>query len=224
MKAWIFALLVFVVACAGGGIPKDAKTTVISFTDLDCSDCGEHMAKALIKQEGVHKTAFNSRTAELTVVADATVDVLALAEKNKPADEEWKLVLGAGKGRYLPWQTPKEGTDVKQVATDGQDVPDLTSHLAPGKITIVDFSANWCEPCRTLDAHVLKLLESRPDVAYRKLEIGDWDTPLGQRYLKGVKELPYVIVFDKYGKRVDTISGLDLKKLDAALSQAAEAK
>ena len=102
-KAWIVALLTFLVACASGGIPKDAKTTVISFTDLDCNDCGDDMARTLIKVEGVHKTAFDKRKAELTVIADPNLDVFALAEKNRPADEEWKLIPGAGKGSYLPW-------------------------------------------------------------------------------------------------------------------------
>ena len=208
-------------AATGAGSPEGTKTTVVSFTELDCSSCGEDLARKLIKVEGVKKTAFDARRAELTVVADPAVDVFALAQESKPADEEWSLVLGPGKGSYLPWETPKPGSDVKQIANDGEDVPDLAPHLAPDKVTIVDFSAKWCEPCRTLDAHVLKLVEARPDIAYRKLDVGDWDTPLGKRYLQGVKALPYVIVFDKTGNRVDTVSGLDLPRLDAAVDKAA---
>lgn len=223
-KAWIVALLMLLVACASGGVPKDAKTTVVSFEGLDCNDCGDDMARTLIKLDGVHKTAFDKKKAELTVIADPSLDVFALAEKNKPADEEWKLIPGAGKGSYLPWAKAKEGSDVKQLATEGEDVPDLTPHLATGKVTIVDFSAKWCEPCRKLDEHVLKMIETRQDVAYRKLDVGDWDTPLGQRYLKDAKELPYVIIFDKNGKQVETLSGLDLVKFDAVVNKAAEAK
>ena len=223
MKAWTFSALLFC-ACASGGIPSDAKTTVVSFVELDCGECGEDMARTLIKLDGVHKTGFDARKAELTVIADPGVDVLAVAQKNKPKSEEWRLELGAGKGRYLPWKEPVAGSDVKQVAADGEDVPDLTPHLASGKVTIVDFSAKWCEPCRTLDEHVLKLVESRQDVAYRKLDVGDWDTPLGKRYLQGVKLLPYVIVFDKQGKEVVKMSGLDVAKLDEAVSKAAESK
>lgn len=222
-KALLGLGLSFLVACAGG-IPKDAKTTVVSFEDLDCSECGDEMARALIQVDGVHKTAFDKTKAELTVIADAKVDVFALAQKNKPSAESWRLVPGAGKGHYLPWAKAKEGTDVEQIAEGGADVPDLSPHLAKGKITIVDFSAKWCEPCRKLDEHVLSLLEKSPDVAYRKLDVGDWDTPLGQRYLKGVKELPYVILFDKNGARVETLTGFDAAKLEGALARAREAK
>jgi thiol-disulfide isomerase/thioredoxin len=214
------------VLCSGlgcksaGGIPENARTTVLSFPDLDCSDCGEEMAKALVQSEGIHKTAFDKRKVELTVIADPNVDVLVLAQQNKPADEDWHLVLGAGKGRYLPWKKAPDGADVKQVATDGEDVPDLSVHLVPGKVTVVDFSAKWCDPCRKLDEHVLGIVEKRSDVAYRKLDVGDWDTPLGTRYLKGVNELPYVLIFDKAGKQVEAITGLHLDRFDAALARA----
>ena len=209
-------------ACkSAGGVPDNAKTTVLSFRELDCSMCGEEMAKTLIETDGIHKTAFDKRKAELTVVADPKVDVLSVATRKKPADEKWHMVVGRGKGSYLPWQKPPSGVDVKQVATDGEDVPDLAPHLVQGKVTVVDFSAKWCEPCRTLDEHVLAVLAKRPDVAYRKLDVGDWDTPLGTRYLKGVKELPYVLIFDKSGKQVEAITGLDLARFDRAVAKAA---
>ena len=91
--------------------------------------------------------------------------------------------------------------------------------MVKSKVTVVDFSAVWCEPCRTLDAHMMEVVRSRADVAYRKLDVGDWDTPLAQRYLKTVKELPYAIVYDKAGNKVDSISGLDLARLDAAIAR-----
>lgn len=214
-------LLAVAASACSGGIPSDAKTTVLSFTELDCSGCGEDMARTLINEDGVFKTKFDNRKAELTVLAEPELDVFALAQKKKPASEEWSLVLGPGKGTYLPWETPKEGLDVVEVAKDGEDVPDLEPHLVIGKVTIVDFSAKWCEPCRDLDKHVLKTMEGRADLAYRKLDVGDWDTPLGERYLKDVKALPYVVVFDKQGNRVGTISGSDLPALDALLTKAA---
>jgi thiol-disulfide isomerase/thioredoxin len=198
------------------------QTTVLSLVELDCSGCGEDLARALIKIDGIHKTAFDKRLAELKVIADPSVDVFAVAKANKPEDEGWHLALGAGKGTYLPWKEPPSGADVKELAKNGEDVPELEPHLVLGKITIVDFSAKWCEPCRELDEHVLELIEKRDDVAYRKLDVGDWDTPLGERYLKGVDALPYVLVYDKAGKKVDSIVGLDLARVDQAIAKAAE--
>ncbi len=210
-----------VTGCKSTGIPDNAKTTVVSMHNLDCADCGEQLARDLIAQEGVYKTAFDRGKAEVRVIADPQVDVFALAQSKKPSEEEWQLVEGAGRGGYLPWKAAPTGTDVLELNANGADVPDIQAHLVAGKFTIVDFSAKWCEPCRALDEHVLALLSARPDVAYRKLDVGDWDTPLAARYLDGVTSLPYVLVYDPAKNKVDTIVGLDLPRLDKALSPGA---
>ena len=205
-------------ACGGAQTPQDARTTVISLDRLDCGECGDELAGKLAKQQGVYKASFDKRRAELTVLAAPSVDVLSAAKRHR-GSEEYELVLGAGKGKYLDWAKPPAGADVSTIAKDGEDVPALEPHLSKGKVTVVDFSATWCEPCRTLDTHMLEVVGKRTDVAYRKLDVGDWDTPLAQRYLKGIPNLPYVIVYDKNGQKLETISGLDLKRLDAAIDK-----
>jgi thiol-disulfide isomerase/thioredoxin len=217
----VAALALALAACGGAQIPKDARTTVLSLAHLDCSDCGHDLAKELGERPGVYDAKFNNRTAELTVVAAPSFDAFSTA-KELSKGEEYRLELGAGKGNYIAWSQPPEGTDVKTVAKDGEDVPDLAPHLAPGKVTVVDFSAIWCAPCRTLDEHMLATIGKRSDVAYRKLDIGDWDTPLARHYLKGIPSLPYVIVYGKNGQKVDAIAGLDLARLDAAIGKGAK--
>src|SRR4029079_11877345 len=123
--------------------------------------------------------------------------------------------------RYLDGPKFPDDADYKVVVTEGVDVPDITPVLAKGKVTVVDFSATWCGPCRQINEHMAGLLGSRKDVAYRKLEIGDWDTPLARHYLKNVPQLPYVIVYDAAGAKVTAISGVDLQGLDAAITRGA---
>lgn len=202
-------------ACASA--PR--KTTVLSFQDLDCSDCGEDVARALIERPDVYKTAFDKRRVELTVIAAPSLDVVAVAKGIRCDEDTWRLVPGAGKGRYI--EAPKPATfDVLEVGSDGADVPSLSALAVPGKITIVDLFAKWCGPCHELDAHIVETLGARADVAYRRLDVGDWDTPLGERWLQGVKELPYVLVFDPKGNQVAALVGLDLPKFDAAVEAA----
>lgn len=216
----LMALALALGACGGTQIPADARTTVVSLDHLDCGDCGAKLAAKLRERAGVYRAAFDKRAAELTVTAAPSFDALTEA-KALSAGEEYALVLGAGKGHYVAWAQAPAGADIRAVAKDGEDVADLAPHLAQGKVTVVDFSAVWCEPCRKLDAHMMETIAKRPDVAYRKLDIGDWDTPLAQRYLKGVPQLPYVIVYGKTGQKVDTVSGLDLARLDAAIAKGA---
>ena len=141
--------------------------------------------------------------------------------KQLAADEGFEAVLGGGKGEYLGWATYPEGADARTIADGGADIPDLGAQVVRGKVTVIDFAASWCMPCRKLDAHSAQLLEARQDVAYRKLDIVDWETPLARRYLKQVSKLPYVIVYDTSGAQVDAIAGLAIDELDAAIERGA---
>lgn len=205
-------------ACSSAALTEGRRaTTVLSFTDLDCFDCGEEVARALIEEPGIYKTRFDKRKVELTVVAEPSIDVLALASSKREGEDVWVLVPGGGHGRYL--ETKKAATlDIVEVSRDGADVPSLDALAVKGKITIVDLYATWCGPCHELDEHIVGRMASRPDLAYRRLDVGDWDSPLGEHYLTGVKELPYVIVFGPDGRRVATLMGLDLEKFDAAIA------
>ena len=97
------------------------------------------------------------------------------------------------------------------------------SALVPvrGKVTVFDFSAPWCEPCKVLGQHLDDLAKERADLAYRKLDIGEWHSPLAKRYLTGIEEVPYVVVYGKGGERVASISGLDVQKVDDAIAAGA---
>jgi thiol-disulfide isomerase/thioredoxin len=113
------------------------------------------------------------------------------------------------------------GADLAEISRLGEDVPSLEAHAVRGKVTLFDFYAVWCAPCRKIDGHVFALLGKRNDLAVRKLNVVDWETPLASRYLKNVPSLPYVLVYGKDGKRVAAVAGLDLAALDRAIANAA---
>ena len=123
--------------------------------------------------------------------------------------------------RFYALPEPPPGADLLHLSTMGEDVPSLEAHVAPGKVTVFDFWAHWCVPCRQVDAHLLGVLGARADVAYRKLNVVSWETPVAKRYLAEVPALPYAIVYGKDGKLVRAVSGLDLAALDAAIAEGA---
>jgi thiol-disulfide isomerase/thioredoxin len=118
----------------------------------------------------------------------------------------------------LPPLPPR--ADLVELSSDGEDVAALEPHAARGKVTLFDFYAVWCAPCRKIDAHVFALLAQRKDIAVRKLNVVSWDTPLAERYLKGVPSLPYLVVYGKDGRRVAAVTGLDIPALDTAIAEA----
>ncbi len=213
--------MLFVALGAGcATIPSDVKTTVLSLSMLHSGQDGGDLAKALRAREGIYQAVFSQRKAELRVIADPSLDVLAAANSVKGSRESYGIAVGAGRGSYEAWEPAPEGLDVKVVSEGGADVKDLAPFTVVGKTTIIDFSAKWCEPCRMLDAHILELMETRSDVAYRKLEVLDWDSPLAVHYMKDVGQLPYVIIFDKAGRSIAEVSGFDTQRIDAAIEVA----
>jgi thiol-disulfide isomerase/thioredoxin len=121
---------------------------------------------------------------------------------------------------FEPLPALPEKADLAEISHAGEDVPNLESHAVKGKITVFDFYAVWCAPCRKIDAHLFALLGQRDDLALRKLNVVSWDTPLAKRYLNDVAGLPYAIVYGKSGKKVATVEGFNLKKLDQAIAAA----
>jgi thiol-disulfide isomerase/thioredoxin len=121
---------------------------------------------------------------------------------------------------FDPLPAAPAGADLTEIVKAGEDVPALEPHVAAGKVTLFDFYAVWCAPCRKIDAHVAALLGRRSDIAVRKLNVVSWETPVAGRYLKNVPNLPYVVVYGKDGKRSGAVSGLDLDALDRLIAKA----
>lgn len=121
---------------------------------------------------------------------------------------------------FDPLPAVPPGADLVELSKEGEDVPSLDAHAVKGKVTLFDFYAVWCAPCRQIDAHVFALLGKRDDIALRKLNVVSWETPLAARYLRDVPSLPYVVVYGKDGKRVRAVAGLDLQALDRAIAEA----
>ena len=80
--------------------------------------------------------------------------------------------------------------------------------LGAERVTVVDFGATWCPPCRALEPTVEELskkYEGRVD--FVKLDI-DANPSTSQRY--GIKGIPTLIVFDG-GRELERIVGASSK-------------
>lgn len=201
----------------GTTVPASASSTVISLRGIDCQSCGTRVVAALKDKPGVYEAAFDLHLAEVTVQYDATQTgpdafIATVGELG------YTGLQGAGQGAYIPEVDFGAGLDAQKIS-DGEAV-DLGEHVVPGKVTVFDFYAVWCKPCRKVDDHMKVVLAEAGDVALRKIDVVDWDSEVARANLRGVPDLPYVVVYGRDGKKVAEISGLHLDELDTAIEKA----
>jgi thioredoxin 1 len=86
-----------------------------------------------------------------------------------------------------------------------------------GKITIVDFYADWCGPCRKIGPVLEKIAEGNPDIVLQKVNV-DKNKDLAQEY--NVTGIPHIIIYDKSADVVDTVIGANESRVRKAVADA----
>ena len=98
------------------------------------------------------------------------------------------------------------GSAVRMISNGGQRI-DMKQVLVPGTITVVDFYADWCGPCKRMGPQLEQLARSDPDVALCKVDIVNWNTPVVKQF--GIRSVPNIRVYDRNGGAVgNPTSGL----------------
>ena len=77
---------------------------------------------------------------------------------------------------------------------------DHSELITPGKITVVDFYADWCGPCNQLAPYLDALAKGDSNIVLKKVNIENWRSQIAQKY--NVKSVPNVRVFDRKGRLV----------------------
>jgi len=80
--------------------------------------------------------------------------------------------------------------------------------IAQDKITIVDFWAEWCGPCRMLGPILDDLAKERPDIQVVKVDV-DTNSDLSTEY--GIRSIPAVYIF-KNGEKIESFVGVKSKE------------
>ena len=71
-------------------------------------------------------------------------------------------------------------------------------------ITVVDFYADWCGPCKTMAPALDQLAEAKPEVSVRKVDV-DHNPISAEKY--GIRGIPTILFF-KDGKVITTKVGV----------------
>jgi thiol-disulfide isomerase/thioredoxin len=107
----------------------------------------------------------------------------------------------------------------QQVAVISHGAPvDIAKHLALGNVTVVDFYADWCGPCRQLSPSLEQMARTDPEIALRKIDIVNWKTAVVKQY--NIRAIPYVNVYNRGGRLVGTVVGADVQEVKRYVAQA----
>ena len=68
------------------------------------------------------------------------------------------------------------------------------------------------------------ILEANADVAFRKVNIVDWESDAAKQHLADVSNIPHIMVFTPAGELLTEISGVKKDELGKAIKQARDKK
>jgi thioredoxin len=106
-----------------------------------------------------------------------------------------------------------------EVVRGGNEI-DINKHLANGKITLVEFYADWCGPCKMISPALENMARTDRDIALCKIDIVNWTSPVTRQY--NIRSIPCVVVFDRKGQMVGVMRGVDPDALNQYITQAKE--
>lgn len=92
---------------------------------------------------------------------------------------------------------------------------------AGGRLVVVDFTASWCGPCKSIEPKVRELSRKYKDKAVM-LKV-DVDKCSNVAYDYRVSRMP-TFVFIRNGRKIDRFSGADETELEYKMSKMANAK
>jgi Thiol:disulfide interchange protein len=104
-----------------------------------------------------------------------------------------------------------------EVISHGASV-DINKHLALGSVTLVDFYADWCGPCRAFSPSLDEMAATDPEIALRKIDIVNWKTAVARQF--NVLSIPQVNVYNRGGNLIGTVNGPDLDAIKRYVAQA----
>ena len=215
-------ICLLIVVSAAGALPQAVasdtadQATILEFSVLgmSCGTCADSATRALTTVPGVLDPTvdFDSKRAHVrsdgTVTREQIRDALATLGFEARFEEE---ILDSDP---LPEQI-RAGLDI-QTISHGEKIR-VKDHLAPGKITIFDYYAEWCGPCHLLSPKLERLVLKYENVALRKLDLVDYDSKLAAQATRDFKMpgLPFTTVFNDRGKLLGQIHGNLLEDIEA---------
>ena len=192
---------------------QTSQTFTFTVEGMTCNNCAQSLTETLQKMEGVESASvdFSTKTAKVIATGDVTIQKLKTVVQGRNFEALFK-------GEFLPpplTADEKKGLDILVIKGGGKI--NIKDYLTEGKITIFDFYADWCGPCRVFSPKLERLIRDNNNVTLRKVDIVTWKSALSKQLTKTYKmpALPFVLVFDDHGKLLGKVEGNYIEQVES---------
>lgn len=190
-----------------------AQTTEHNFIieGMSCQACANTATNAIKTLKGVDSVWVDIDTKKTIVIGKVSQQ-----ELREIIDTETNFET-LFEGEQLQKPLSKEALnklDYKEI--NGGEKLKFKENLAANKITIFEFHATWCVPCKVYGPKVEHLVNDNAEkLALRKVDVVNWKSALAKQLTKDYElpGLPFTIVMDDKGNFLGKVKGNDIETL-----------